>query len=333
MKGTSFLRRLLLLAVFVSSMADKPSLCAQDFTVRADHTTLLDVYVPPHQRPVEVFFPISGMPQRPYLHLAYLSARQGMIGNATDLVIDLQNKTQQVGGDAVIILNSAPRTEVVHAFESTETVDVNTMSGLAIIYPESLQFVPGRYKSWEISRPDSTDRAWQVVATQPFDFKGNSGKLTGQKAWFDWWHKRRIESFVGSRAFRKEDSYGRIRSINNPFQQRRMVFTYEMPGTSSRLKSTKIYQSGMLLETHHFHYTEDKKQVAYIEIAPANRPDQRFLEFTETDSEGRVKGFLYLLKQNGESTQYLRVDYVEYTYEEWEEIVAEILANHLVTPK
>lgn len=330
MKNISFLLRHFLLYIAILTGL---SLHAQTLPIRAAQSTLLDVPTPAHDKAVEVFFPISGMPQRPYLHLAYLSARRGMTGNATDLVLDLQRQTQKVGGDAVIILNSAPRTEVIQSFEWVETVDVNTMSGLAIIYPENLQFVPGQVKAWQISVPDSSGRAWKVVTTRNFDIKGNSLDLSGEQKWFDWWYNRQIISFAGGGAYRREDSYGRIRSLNSPAQQRRMVFTYEAPGASARIKRKRIHQNGLLLETHDYHYTEDKKRVAHIEIAPSHLPNRRFLEFTETDAEGRVTGYLYLLKEGGQSVQYLRVDFVDYTFEEWEDMVEEIMETQLVLPK
>lgn len=328
----SSFRHFLLLIALLTDLPG-PGLGAQNLPIRAAQSTLLDVPTPAHDRAVEVFFPISGMPQRPYLHLAYLSTRRGMSENSTDLVIDLQRQTQLVGGDAVIVLNSTTKTEVIQSFEWMETVDVNTMSGLAIIYPENLQFVPGQVKAWQISTPDTSSRSWQVAATRNFDMKGNSLDLTGEKKWFDWWYNRQIISFAGGGAYRREDSYGRIRSLNSPSQQRRMVFTYEGPGASARIVRRKIYENSLLLETHHFHFTEDKKQVAHIEIAPSNLPHRRFLEFTETDAEGRVTGYLYLVKEGGQSAQYLRVDFVNYTLEEWEEVVKRIMETQLVTPK
>ncbi len=332
MPNNCSLRWMLVLTASIGGVSFIP-LSAQNFSIRADQTTLLDIYTPPHDRPVEVFFPISSMPQKPYLHLAYLFAKRDMQGNSTNLVMDLKKQTQAVGGDAVIILDAQSKTEVVYSLESSWTVDVNMLSGLAIIYPESLHFVPGRTKSWEISMPDSTGRAWQVVASLPFDFAGNSGELTGQRKWFEWWHKRHIVSFVGTGAFRREDSYGRLRSLNNPSQRRRMVFSYETPSPQSRIKNIKIYDSDYLSETLHYFYTEDKKSVSHIEIMPANSTGRSFLEYAEYDSEGAVKGYLYLKKEQGKTEQFLRMDYVHYSPEEWDSKVKEIVAAKLVIPK
>ncbi len=306
---------------------------AQEVSSLARNTNnLLNLYVPPHNRPVEVFFPISGMPIKPYIHLAYISARQISTSNQTDMIQELQRKTQEAGGDAVIILNNTPQTVYMHTLESVETVHTNTLSGLAIIYPENLHFVPGRIKSWEISIPDSTGRAWQVVATRSLDMMGNAGAITGKRQWYEWWYRRFLESFLEESGYYKDDMYGRVRVIGSQATQRRMTFAYQTP-SSKRVVSRKLYQQGLLIENHRIHYSEDGLKVAYVEIWSPSNPKRRYWEFTELNADGRTKGFLYLLKENGKTSQFLRVDFVEYTYEEWEAAIEEILATKVVMPK
>lgn len=306
---------------------------AQELSFRARNTNLLNLYIPPHNRPVEVFFPISGMPVKPYIHLAYISVRRISTGNQTDMIHELQRKTQEAGGDAVIILNTVPYTEYINSFESVEAIHTNAMSGLVIIYPESLHVVPGRIKTWVISISDSTDRGWQVVAARSVDMTGNASEPTGQRQWYEWWYSRRLESFEEKTAYYTRDVYGRVRSVRNYAPPRRMTFAYEAPLANARLASRKLYQQGALFENHRIHYSEDKSRVAYVEIWRSYAPQKRYLEFTEFSADGRIKAFLYLLKEGNVSSQFLRVDFEEYSYEEWQAAIDEILATKVVTPR
>lgn len=293
-------------------------------------STLLELPTPAHQGDVAVYYAGETRPDRAYLPLAYLSARQIGHGNVTTLVYNLKKQARETGADGIIVWPPGVKSETHFYDEWVSTTSVSDMVALAFIFPENLKFIPGLVKSWNVYGTDVTGKRWEKIASQPFDFKGNPIPLEGSRNLFDWWYKKSNHFLLESPGIRNYDSRGRLRSRLFFPDQTKVRITYN-PRRKDSIKAISLMKDDNIIHTTiEYQYEEDGKTIKSREIRFAATPATSYIEYPEYDEEGWIKGYLYVMKTEGYSEQCLRMEYEYYTEEEWEAAVEDIVRRKLV---
>jgi hypothetical protein len=304
-------------------------LSAQQKPTPLQPTTMLDLPTPPHQREVDVFFVGETVPAKPYLHLDYLAARKKGHDKPGTLIERLKTQAQGIGADGIIVWPPELKVETVVSGDWMVNSEVMDMSALAIVYPESLQFMPGLLKVWNVYTVDSTGQRWVLAASQPFDFKGNPKPLSGSRIWYDWWYEKTHHYLLEAPETKVGDAYGRLGSTLVRPERIRVRVMYETQ-YSKQIKMLRLSSEGRLLITIAYQYEEDKKTIKSREIRFGKKVADSFWEYPEYDAAGQVKGYLILKKTPEKSEQFLRVEFEYYGEEEWQAARQDLLASKLI---
>lgn len=292
-------------------------------------TSLLDIPTPPHDRNVEVYFSGESRPAKSYLHLKYLSAKKKGHDEMNLLVLELKKQAREAGADAIIVLETQKRVEQVTAGETYYDVDVADMNAIAVIYPENLKYIPGQTKTWNIYTPDKNDQSWQLTASQSFDFKGYPGAQTGKSHWLNWWRNASHEFLLQTprilvRSVKDELGREKKRLLED---YRTVRIFYEKQGRT--VKSIKTSKNDISDRTILYHYAEDGKTITHREIYQEQLPDIRYMEYPELDENGRLKAYLYVKQEGNKKDQFLRMEFVYYTEEDWNSHVKNLIHKEL----
>lgn len=299
------------------------------FPTPQQENTMLDLPVAMHQDPVDVFWSNETIPAKPYLHLAYLSARKRGFDDITSLVLDLQKQAQAMGANGIIVMEVEKKTETVARADWFENVEVTDMYALAIVYPDSLQFVPGKIKAWKVYEQDKSGTGWKLVATQPYSIKGARLGLVGNQRIFDWWQLRTHAYLLEAERKYSRDVFGRIMT-SRPRAGLRAKVTYVNPNSNNpQIKRLRLTSDAGFTDNIYYYYEADGRSIRYREYRSTTTKDL-YVEYPEYGPNGQIKGYLYLKKSGERSEQFMRADAEYYSQEDWEELVQETLKK-LVT--
>ncbi len=306
-------------------------LCGQLYPIAASAasgSSLLDVVMLPHERNVEVYFSGESRPAKSYLHLKYLTAKKEGHHETNQLVLDLKKQAQAIGADAIIVLRADKVLEQVFSGESYRGVEMAYMDAIAVVYPEHLQFVPGQVKKWTFYQMDSLAQRWQLMDSVNFDFRGKARhalKKTVPHWWYYLSHQHLMEMpDLLARVARDELNRERKRF----FKDDRDVRIFYKGERSLIVKELKTSVKGIGEYTILYEYNADGS-IASREIYRENWPMVRYYEYPELDEAGNIKAWLYLRKMTEKKEPYLRVAFEEYTEEDWNAHVKNLIAEEL----
>ncbi|MFM9947735.1 MAG: hypothetical protein ACKV1O_07345 [Saprospiraceae bacterium] len=322
--------RTLTLVIWLNSLAVFGiSQKAEYNTLAAPAVSLLDVPTLPHDRNIEVYFSGESRPAKNYLHLKYLTAQKKGHDDLNQLVLELKNQARKEGADAIMVLQTQKRVDQVVSGDVYYNVEVASMDALAVVYPENLQYYPGQLKAWKFFLPDSTGQRWQVAAVQSFNFKGQFAAQTGKKNLIDWYR-------FNSHQYLLETPGALIRITTDGFNRQRRRFLADNRSVriyyekeTPKIKKLVSFKEDIAQHSILYHYTTGIERATSREIYHNLTPNTRFFEYPEFDENGKVKAYLYLKQEGEKKAQFLRVEYENYTEEDWNAHVKALIVAEL----
>lgn len=138
---------------------------------------LSDIRFKPQEQVVDLFFVEESKPERDYIRLAMLSARN-TDATPAQLLNGLKEEARQLGANALLVLGSSSSDVVVNDFEFSYTVPQESISALAVRYADELEYEEGVLSHWSIVPADPTDT---ITRTLRFYQDGEPFKMPGER--------------------------------------------------------------------------------------------------------------------------------------------------------